>query len=286
MKRFFKDTAALTAGGAVFAAGLCIFAAPSNIITGGAGGIAIILNSFTGLPLGTGILLVNIPLIIATVFVCGRRYTVRTVYAIVMFSAVTDIFAAAVPIKYTGNVLLACIYGGILTGLGLYIVMSQSLVTGGSDLLAYILQQIKPGKSISSLVLIIDGIIVAIGALLYKSFETALYSMALIIIMTLVLDNFLRGRSRSNLYFIFSKDPQTILRSISSDIERGSTVIDVYGGYTGERATMIMCAVSLGQSAQLRELVFKADANAFIIVAAADRVFGNGFINLDKKEIS
>lgn len=269
----------------MFAAGLSVFASPNRILTGGAGGIAILINSFTGLPLGTGILLVNIPLIITAFFVCGRRYTLKTLYATVLFSTVTDMFSLVVPMQYTKNVLLASIYGGILTGLGLFIVMSRSIVTGGSDLLAYIIQRLQPGKSISSLVLIIDGAVVITGAIFYKSFEAALYSMALIIIMTLVLDNFLRGRSRSNLYFIFSKHPEKIKKCISK-LDRGFSLLDVKGGYTGEKGTLIICAVTLGQSAALRRSVFEADGNAFIVLASADSVYGNGFTNPHKEVIN
>lgn len=284
MKNFLKDTAALIGGGILFAFGLSVFAAPNHILTGGAGGIAIIINNFTGLPLGTGILLVNIPLIATAFFVCGKLYTLKTLYAVALFSAVNDLFSMIVPAKYTENVLLAAIYGGILTGLGLFIIMSRSIVTGGSDLLAYIIQRIRPGKSISTLVLIIDGVIVLLGAVIYSDLETALYSMALIIIMTLVLDNFLRGRSRANVYFIFSSNPDRIKECITA-LGRGFTVIDAKGGYTGDRNTLIMCAVTLGQSATLRRLIFEADESAFIILASADSIYGNGFTTPNKEVI-
>lgn len=133
-KNFLKDTASLIAGGTVFAAGLCVFAAPNDILTGGASGIAIILGSLFKIPLGLGIIIVNIPVLIAAFFVCGRRYTFKTLYAVVLFSAVIDIFELLIPARYGDNPLLGAIYGGILTAIGLFIVMKRSIVTGGSDL--------------------------------------------------------------------------------------------------------------------------------------------------------
>lgn len=284
MKSFLKDTLMLIAGGTLFATGLCVFAAPSKILTGGASGIAIILNSLFDIPLGIGILLVNIPLITVAFFVCGKRYTFKILYATIVFSTVIDVFEVLVSTRYNSNPLLCAIYGGILTGLGMYTVMSRSLVTGGSDLLALIIGRLNPKQSITMLILIIDGIIIALGAIVYKSLETALYSMTLIIIFTLVLDNFLRGRSRGNMYFIFSKKPDAIKDCISK-LGRGFSVSEIYGGYTGEKSKMIICAVSNGQSALLRSAVFEADNQAFVIIAAADSVYGNGFITPKKEDI-
>lgn len=285
LKNFFKDTAALIAGGIVFAAGLCVFAAPNEILTGGASGIAVILGSLLGIPLGTGILLVNIPLIIAAFFVCGRRYALRTLYAVVLFSAVIDIFELVVPTRYVSDPLLCAIYGGILTGIGLFIVMRRSIVTGGSDLLAYIIQRVRPGKSISSLLLVIDGVIAALGALTYRSLDTALYSMALIIILTLTLNTLLSGRSQGEVQFIFSQNTDEIKTCIDKELGRGCTVLTAKGGYNGDPRDVIMCAVNLRESVILRRRIFEIDEKAFIIIADANRVCGNGFLRPEKEEI-
>ncbi len=285
MKNFIKDTSALVLAGAVFASGLCVFAAPNQILTGGAAGLAVILGSLFGIPLGTGILLINIPLLVAAFFVCGKRYALKTVYAVVLFSAVIDIFELTVPIRYGGDKLLCAIYGGILTGIGLFIVMKRSIVTGGSDLLAYIIQRVRPGRSMSTLLLIIDGIIAALGALTYRSLETALYSMSLIIILTLTLNTLLSGRSQGEVHFIFSNDTNTIISCIDSELGRGCTLLKARGGYSNDPKDVIMCAVNLRESVLLRRRVFEIDPKAFIIIADANRVCGNGFIRPEKEEI-
>lgn len=278
LKDFLKDTFAIITGSIIFASGLCIFAYPSDILTGGAGGIAMLIKAITGIPLGTGILIVNIPLIIASFFICGKKYTLRTLYCVVLFSLITDLFETLVPYRYSSNTLVCAIYGGILTGLGLYTVMARGIVTGGSDLLAYMIQLSQPHRSIGTLVLIIDGVIILLGALYYGSVETALYSMTLIIIMTLVLDNRLQGRTQGNLHFIFTQNPDAVKNQITNVLDRGFSVVSVTGGYTGQSREMILCAVSLRESPILRRLVFEADADAFIIIGDVESVYGNGFI--------
>ena len=285
LKNFLKDTAAITAGGIVFAAGLCVFAAPAEILTGGASGIAIIFNSLFGIPLGVGIMLVNIPLLTASFFVCGRRYTLKTLYAVVLFSAVIDIFELIVPARFEGDSILCAVYGGILTAIGLFIVMLRSIVTGGSDLLAYIIQRLHPGRSMGTLLLVIDGIIAVAGAVVYKSLEAALYSMALIIIMTLTLNTLLRGRSQGAVQFIFSQHTDEIKTCIDRELRRGCTVLSARGGYNNDPRDVIMCALSLRESVLLRRRVFEIDDKAFIIIADANRVCGNGFLRPEKEEI-
>lgn len=285
VKNFLKDTASLIAGGTVFAAGLCVFSAPNGILTGGASGIAIILGSLFKIPLGLGIIIVNIPVLIAAFFVCGKRYTLKTLYAVVLFSAVIDIFELLVPARYGENPLLGAIYGGILTAIGLFIVMKRSIVTGGSDLLAYIIQRVRPGRQMGTLLLIIDGVIAALGAVIYRSFETALYSMVLIIILTMTLNTLLSGRTQGAVHFIFSQEIQNIKECIDKELGRGCTVICARGGYNDDPRDIVMCAVNLRESVLLRRRVFEIDDKAFIIIADAARVCGNGFLKPEKEEI-
>ena len=267
----------------MFAAGLCVFAAPNDILTGGASGIAIILGSLFKIPLGLGIIIVNIPVLIAAFFVCGRRYTFKTLYAVVLFSAVIDIFELLIPARYGDNPLLGAIYGGILTAIGLFIVMKRSIVTGGSDLLAYIIQRVRPGKQMGTLLLIIDGVIAALGAVIYRSLETALYSMVLIIILTMTLNTLLSGRAHGAVHFIFSQEIQNIKECIDKELVRGCTVICARGGYNDDPRDIVMCAVNLRESVLLRRRVFEIDDKAFIIIADAARVCGNGFLKPEKR---
>ena len=284
-KELLKDTLAIIPGGILYAAGLCIFTAPHGMLSGGASGIAVVINHFTDLPVGMLIFIINVPLIIASLFICGKTYTLRTLYCCFMFSAVIDVFASIVRYSYTGDKVVCTLYGGLLMGTGLYATLSRSVVTGGSDLLAYLIQRKYPVWSISSLVLIIDAIIVIIGAVLYKSADTALYSVMLVIILTLVLDSLLRGRASGTVYFILSEKSQKIQQKILSELDRGVTSLDVRGGYSGKEKQMIMCVVGKRQGGFLKRLVFSADPNAFVICTAADGVYGYGFVIPGKEDV-
>lgn len=289
MKNLFKDLLAdsivIIIGGILYAAGLCIFIAPHNMLTGGASGIGIVVNHYTGIPTGTMIFLVNIPLFAFSFFICGKKYTLRTFYSCLLFSTVIDLFEAFISYSYTGDKLLCALYGGILMGAGLYVILTRSIVTGGSDLLAYLIQRKYPAWSISTLVMIFDAIVVIVGAIAYRSADSALYSITLVIILTLVLNTLLRGRSSGSVYFILSEKSDEIRKKILSELERGVTSIDVKGGYTGMEKNMIMCAVKGRQAGFLKRLVFAIDPNAFVISAAADSIYGDGFINPKKEDV-
>lgn len=284
-KTVLPDTLSVIIGGAVFGFGLNVFVLPHNLLTGGAGGIAIILNRFFKIATGTGFFIVNIPLFIASFFILGKKNTLRTIYSCFLFSAVIDAVAYLVRFKFTGDRLVCAIYGGVLMAIGIYVIMLRSVVTGGSDLLAYLIQQKHPAYSISALILFIDALIVIFGGIIYKSFEAVLYSVLLIVVFTLVLDTLLRGRVGGTLYFIFTKDPDLVANAIFKKLGRGVTTLNAEGGYTKQNKKMLMCAVGRRQTAMLKRIVFECDGSAFVVVAPADNVFGNGFTSPGKEDI-
>ena len=110
LKNFLKNTLVLIVGSIVFSAGFCIFALPNSLLTGGAGGIATVINYLTGFPVGTTILLINLPLFIGALYICGKRYAVKTLYSTAVFSFVIDIFDAAVKFEYTKSLALATLF--------------------------------------------------------------------------------------------------------------------------------------------------------------------------------
>ena len=197
-KEFLKDTLSLVAGSALFGLGLCIFAVPNSLVTGGAGGLAIILSSITGLPVGMGILLINIPLFIFAYILCGTRYAVRNLFSTFVFSALVDIVQALVPYRYTKNIFISALCCGILSAFAIYILLRRALVTGGSDLLAYLINKKNPKRAVGTLIFLIDSGVVIAGAFLYKSVSKTVYSVFLIgvmsIILTLLMEKKINGK--------------------------------------------------------------------------------------------
>lgn len=200
MKTFLKDTVALLCGSTLFALALCIFAIPNSLLTGGAGGVAIILNYIFGLPVGLGVFIINLPLIIMTAKICGKRYTIRTLYSIAVFSAVIDIVSPLITFEYTKNTAIAAVLCGIVSGIGLYILLRRTLVTGGSDLLAYLLTKKNGGRAIGKMIFIIDSVIITSGLFIYKSVKQTLFSVLLVFIMSGVMTLLLEKRLNAKLF--------------------------------------------------------------------------------------
>lgn len=200
MKSFLKDTLSLIVGSVMFSLGLCIFALPNSLLTGGAGGIAIIVNYLTGLPVGMGILIVNIPLFIMTAVICGKGYTLKTFYSTALFSGTVDICDFLISVTYTKNLFVAALLCGILTGVGMYILLRRALVTGGSDLLAFLINKKNPAKAIGPLIFIIDSIIITAGLFIYKDLKQTIFSVLLIFIMSAVITVFLEKKLNAKLF--------------------------------------------------------------------------------------
>ena len=285
VKIYIGDFLYTLLGGGVFAVGLCVFAVPNNILIGGASGIATLLNHFFSFPIGLGVWLVNLPLIILTLIMAGKAFAIRTIACTTLFSAIIDIVDRLVPTTYTDDPLLAAIFGGIFMGIGLYLIMTRNLLTGGSELLAYLIQLKHPDKSISRLILAIDTIIIIAAAFFYRSIDSALYSVFMTIIYSLVLDNYLRGRTRGRIAFVFSNSYLNIKDAVINQLHRGVSIVDIKGGYTGESRNMLICALNLGQAERLKKLVYSIDSHAFIMLTEATSVVGEGFQSPEKGTI-
>ena len=285
IKIFLKDTLAVIVGGAIFAAGLCIFVNPYGILSGGATGAAMVLAHFIKIPLGTLIFLINLPLFAASAVICGRQFTLKTVWHSFLFSAVIDTFNAFIQIRYGGDKIVCALFGGMLMGVGMYVIFSRSAVTGGSDLLAYIIRMRRPHMSVPVLIMLTDTAVVLAGSLLQKDADIALYSAILIFVMTVTMDALLRGISAGNVFFILSKNSDKIKGTVLSKLSRGVTEFDVRGGYTGDDQRLIMCAVGKRQAGILRGLIYDIDPSAFVVCIDVSGVYGDGFIIPKKDDI-
>ncbi|MBQ8605284.1 MAG: YitT family protein [Clostridia bacterium] len=199
MKAFLKDSLSLFCGSTLFAVGICIFALPCSLLTGGAGGLAIIINTLTGIPVGLGILLINVPLIIMTTVICSFRYALKTLWSIVVFSLVMAVWEDIIAVSYTGSYLLSAIMCGVLCGIGMYILLRRALVTGGSDLLAYLINKKNPARALGPMIFIIDSAIIACGIFIYKDLQQLIFSILLTFIMSAVMTVLLEKRTNAKL---------------------------------------------------------------------------------------
>ena len=269
----------LTLGSLIFSLSLALFLNPASIVTGGVSGIAILLAHY--IPLGVGLLflLVNIPMLSVGVWVFGSRFMVTTLYATLLSSLLTELFALLLAplLPLTENGILAAFFGGLLCGIGLGLVFRGGGTTGGTDIGVRLLkrkwQHIREG----AFFFIIDSLVVAASALVFRSFEASLYSTFALIVCSKAVDTVLYGNMEKRLVLIVSEKPEEIGERLMWELEVGITYLNGLGGYYRKERRIILCAVKARLYPKLWQTVAETDPTAFTIVTTAKEVFGEGF---------
>ncbi len=273
---FTLDFAYILIGSLCYGASVSLFSAPNNIAPGGVSGLMTLVHFLWGLPIGTMVLLANIPLLIVAWLVLGRTFAARTVLGTVVTSVLIDAVAIYMP-TFEGDRLLAAIFGGVLAGTGLGLIFSRGATTGGADIVARLLERRWPHIPIGRLLLAVDGAVIALSALVYREMESPLYAIILVYISSLLTDRLVYGGQRGATVLIISRQHEAITQRILQDFHRGVTLLDSTGAYTGEAGQVILCAVRRPELYLLKQLVTHIDPQAFLLLIPADEVHGVGF---------
>lgn len=273
-----KDLLYYAAGSALCAVSVKMFTAPNHIAPGGVTGLSTVINYLTGWPIGVMSLLLNIPIFICAILQIGYRLVGKTMIATVCVSAAIDLLGLVIP-PYSGNMILAAIFGGCLEGTGLSLVFMRGATTGGTDLIARLLNRRVRFVSMAKLMLCVDFVIVVISAFAYRSMESALYALIAIFVSSQVIDTILYGTDVGNgkVMFIISKKSDEIAKEILTDVERGVTFLDAHGAYTGAEEKVLLCAAWRYEIVKIKDIVRSIDKNAFLIVGDAGEISGEGF---------
>ena len=278
LKNKILDYMIITCGAALYAMSVVVFTAPNNIAPGGLTGVATLINYLFSLPIGTFILIMNVPLLIIGYRRIGRTYFIKTVYGTLAVSLLIDLFSCFIP-AYKGNMILVCIFGGILNGCGIALIFSRGGSSGGTDILASLINKRFPQFSIGHLIMFSDALIVTISAFVYNSIEAGLYAVVSIFVSSKLIDRIIYGTSADNgkLMFIITDKSREILPLLLNDVSRGVTVLEAQGGYSGNDKKLLVCAVRPNQVYKVNNIVKKLDSSVFIIVTTATAVNGEGF---------
>ena len=274
------DILAYIAGGFIYAISVNSFTAPNNIAPGGASGLAIVINYLYNLPIVILTIIINIPLFIIGFFKLGKRGVLKSFIAMILSSVIIDLTVPFLPV-FSGDHLLAAIYGGVLTGFGLSLVFMRDATTGGTDLAARLIQQGAPHMSMGRLIMFIDLIIVAISAIVYKEMESALYAIITIFVSGQIIDGIMYGMGSGKFIFVITSKYEQLSKAIMDKLERGVTLLEATGAYTGKSQKVIMCAVTKSEAFKIRRLVNNIDPDAFIIIGEAGEILGEGFKSLE-----
>ena len=277
IKKYAVEVGAVALGAALFAMSLNMFLLPAQIILGGMTGIATVINMLSGAPVGMMIILLNIPLLIANACFFGKNFLGRTAIGLVSTSIAADIINFF-PVT-DSDPLLCAILGGAAMGAAVGLLLARGYTTGGTDLIACLVKLRKKNASTGTVIMFCDMVIIIGAAVFTGSYDGIFYSLICTWISGRVLDVMLSGAYRAGQVFIISDKTEELVNQIFEKLNRGVTVINATGGYTGERKSIIMCALPKRELYFLKEIVKECDPAAFTVVADAAEVSGNGFVS-------
>ena len=262
-------------GAFIMAIATSLFLLPNQLSSGGFAGIATILYYFLKTPMGATILAFNIPLFLFAGYKLGKSFLLKSMIGTITFSISIDVLDKLTPL--TQDRFLACIYGGIIIGLGTAIILKADSSTGGSDLISMLVKRYNSDIRTSNVIIIVDTIIVILNIIFFREIEIGLYSAIAIYLMGKMIDIIFEGIYFTKLVIIISNKSQEISEEIGEKIRKGTTGLFGKGMYTNEHKTILMCAASRGDVARVKQTAKKIDPKSFIIIANAREVVGLGF---------
>lgn len=252
-----------------------LFLLPNQLSTGGFAGIATVVYYIFNVPLGITILVLNVPLLIFGFFKIGKNFLIKSILGTFLLSVFIDFFDKFEPL--TNDKLLACIYGGVLMGIGTAIILKAGGSTGGSDLISFIIKSYKKYFKAANLIMIIDILIVLLNIIVLKKIEIGLYSWVAIYLMGKLIDIVFEGIIFTKIMFIISPKYKEIAEKVSKKVNRGSTAIYAKGMFKNDEKMMLFCVGSRNEVIKIKEIAVQIDKEAFIVISNAHEAWGKGF---------
>ncbi len=280
VKNFGVDFAFDLIGAISYGVGLLMFVQPNQIAMTGAAGVAVLINHLTGFPIGIGSFLVNVPLLVLAFIFLGKHFTVRTLITTAIFSFMIDIIKPFVP-TYTKDPILACLFGAVLIGFGVVLIYMRGSTSGGTDIVCRLAQLRFPYMSMGKLTAIVNSVIIISAMIIYRSLESGLYALVVVVAQSFVIDAILYGADKGKLVYIISDKAKEISKSIIKDVNRGCTLLNATGAFTEQERQVAMCVVRAQQFFKLKEVIMQIDPTAFIIVTDSNDIIGQGFKAID-----
>ncbi len=274
-----RDFGLVGLGTLIQAVGLRIFLIPADLASGGVSGIAQLINYYTHWPIGLMVFVGNVPLfIIGWRFLGGKRFAMRTAFAIAALSFLTDavLWLPFFPRNgLTSDLVLNSLYGAVVAGIGYGLVYRGQGTSGGSDILARILNHYR-GIPITQSYLITDTAVI-LGAGFVFGWDKALYAVITLYVSGLVVDTTMEGAGTVRTALIITSEPQVVADKILKQMERGVTVLSGTGAYTGKDRPVLYMVLTRSEVQMLKTIVHEADAQAFMVIGAAHEALGEGF---------
>ena len=276
-RQLLKDYALIALGTFLAALSLPLFFLPYDIAPGGISGISTVLASVLPLSVGLISFVLNVPLFLIGWRTVGWRFAVRSFIAMTLMSLFIDL----VPVRdVSGNVMLASVFGGVLLGVGLGLVVRAGATTGGTDMAAKMIHSRVAFLPIATILFMIDGLVVAVAALAF-GLQAALWALISLFVSSQAMDNVIKGFNTAMQFMIISRDSEEIVRRIHTEIDRGCTRLMAEGTYSRLPVGTLLCVVSRTEAPRLKKLVAEVDPQAFVTVCNVHEALGEGFTGID-----
>ena len=265
----------------IMAVGLNMFLVPKTIAPGGLSGLSVVISKLTGFPVSNILFTISTPLLLFSVKILGKKDAIKTFIGMAILTLSLKVTEPLSTISLTDNTLLAAISGSILVGLSLGILFRIDASTGGTDLIALMLNRIIPSIPVSKCLSMIDGTVVVLAGVVNMNFETGLYSAIALYIMVKIIDTITAGFDYAKAFFIIT-EKKDVLQEAIIELNRGITILDAKGGYTNEDKNVMLVVVNQKkQEVALKKMVKELDEKSFIIVTDVYEVLGKGFKSID-----
>lgn len=275
IKNWIIDIIGTILGSAIMGFGIASFLLPNQLSSGGFAGIATITYYLLKIPVGAMIFVLNIPLFLFAGYRLGKEFLIKAIVGTISLSLFIDIFDKYPSI--TTDRFLACIYGGVLIGLGTAIILKVNSSTGGTELIGNIIKTYNPHISMSRNLMIIDMVIIVLNILFFRESEIGLYSVIAIYLYGKMIDIVFEGVYYTKLLFIISDKNQEISNKIGQEVKRGVTGLYGKGMYSNKDKLVLICAASRSDISKIKNIAKDIDERCFIVVANAREVLGEGF---------
>ncbi|NLB82260.1 MAG: YitT family protein [Clostridiaceae bacterium] len=279
IKKYFpiaKKYAIIIFGTFISATAISLFLAPNKITSGGISGVATVVHYLWHFPIGVSALFLNIPLFIIGIRYEGRNFGIKSIYATVLMSLFIDLLSGFAPV--TDDIFLAAVFGGVLMGTGLGLVFISEATTGGTDIIAKLIQRVVRHLQLGKLILFIDILIIVLATVVFGDYKIGLYSAISLYASTHMIDVIIDGGKFAKTVFIISDNYSEIADGIKNELKRGVTGLIGKGMYSGNNKTILMCTLKRNEVPKLKDLVKEKDRFAFVILTDVREVLGEGFI--------
>jgi len=273
----FRDYALMTGGAVLQALSMVLFYIPGHLAAGGVSGIAQLIGNFTGWSVGTLYIVLNVPLLaLGWRYLGGRRFLTRTIFAVLIYSIAMDMLAKWLPPNgLTSDSILNALYGGVIGGIGVGLVLHGQGTTGGTDILVRLLNLWR-GIPYSQTYITTDVVVVFAAGLSF-GWELALYAVVALYVGGLAAEFAAEGVRTTRTVLIVTTNPQPVAQRVMSELQRGVTLWQGQGMYSGQERQILFCTISRAEVNPIKAIVHETDPQAFVVIGEAYEALGEGF---------